>query len=428
MVSAATRGARALGVLGLTGLGVIALPAMSHADTVAEAVASSSPAVETSAAPETSTSAPTAVESAAAPESPTAAESPSPAASSSASEPAASASPSSSSSDTSAAPSSAAPTSSPATSEPTPTPTPTSEPTATTTPTPSATPTVTPTATPTASEASSPTSSPVVTPEPSASTTSEPVSSPGAGTVYGPPSSTPPTPAESSSPSSPSATATPSAPAPSTPTSQPVYGPPTWTPTATPSGAPTWSAPPAVSQPRWTTDGQDATPYASADPGASPSGSDSPLIDLVSAGPALPSPDASATFGGSGRHVDPNALVDALREGAQLQQGSGRHVAEAGDGVQLLSAPVDGGAQLPSTVRLGSLHPGTSLGSASGGSAAVLNVSSTSQRTATDGPDAVLLFTTVGAALALAGTALETARRQRVRAAVARGRGRRALR
>lgn len=132
----------------------------------------------------------------------------------------------------------------------------------------------------------------------------------------------------------------------------------------------------------------------------------------------------------SGRHVDGSALVDALREGAELQQGTARHRAAGPvDSVQLLSAVVGGagdGQGSPSAA------PETSLSAQAApadAGAPLLSTTAAAQRTVAAGsPDTLLLLTTAGAALALAGTALETARRQRVRAAVARGHGRRALR
>ncbi|MEH3075731.1 MAG: hypothetical protein PGN11_03495 [Quadrisphaera sp.] len=132
----------------------------------------------------------------------------------------------------------------------------------------------------------------------------------------------------------------------------------------------------------------------------------------------------------SGRHVDGSALVDALREGAELQQGTARHRATGPvDTVQLLSAVVGGAGDGQDSA---DAAPGTSLGALAapaGGGTSLLSTTAAAQRTAAVGsPDTLLLLTTAGAALALAGTVLETARRQRVRAAVARGHGRRALR
>ncbi|MBC3761694.1 hypothetical protein ACUN7V_07890 [Quadrisphaera oryzae] len=157
-----------------------------------------------------------------------------------------------------------------------------------------------------------------------------------------------------------------------------------------------------------------------------------PSSSPTAAGSATGSTSGSATGtpAASGRHVNTSALVDALREGTELQQGAARHRATGPvDTVQLLSAVVDGSGRTS-----GGGQVGTSLGALSApadAGAALLSTEASARRTTpgtTGSADTVLLLTTVGAALALAGTALETARRQRVRAAVARGRGRRARR
>lgn len=133
----------------------------------------------------------------------------------------------------------------------------------------------------------------------------------------------------------------------------------------------------------------------------------------------------------SGRHVDSSTMVDALRSGAELQQGSPRHRATGPvDLVQLLSAAVDGTGLAPQDGLGAQRLAGTSLGllPATVDSETLITRAVGSQPSSTGSPDALLLLTTAGAALALAGTAAESARRQRARTAVARGRGRRALR